>query len=168
MGIFLERNLSKQNSIYLGEIGFIPYKADLIAYDLHGLGTREIGKNGRSLGFLNDKQPDALILYNYSNNCMQDWEEGVGSRDIQSDALDYLSAGNFEALGSVVSAKGLCLAVFLRKYLVTSTVLTEFDQVSQISKANLNPQLRGLPDFIKTSYKYLIWGFGKPKPVSYF
>ena len=106
LGESLNLVLPKEAKVYVGEAGFIPYYSERRTYDLHGLGTKKIAKNGLTQNYLETEDIDLFILY------------ASGCREIQTykkklfKEIEYIKNNNFEYIGSVPFSPTLCLNLY--------------------------------------------------------
>lgn len=125
LGESLNLVLPKESKIYVGEAGFIPYYAKRKTYDLHGLGTKEIARNGLTQKYLETEDIDVFILY--ASGC----RESQTYKKRLSQEMGFIKRNNFEYVGSVPYAPTLCLNLYsksaYKKYFLQENYKNNFN-----------------------------------------
>lgn len=149
LGVYINKMTDPKSSIYLGDVGILPYYAKRLTYDAWGLGTKSIGKNGVSYGMLNKFKPDIFLLQ--ANNCTHSgtWEYKF------PEELRYIKNNGYEFVHGFPWTSNYCMNLYVRKKLLPEFDNDSFSHIKDISSVNNRPAKAGFVDDILSSYKYL-------------
>jgi arabinofuranosyltransferase len=105
------------HTMILPDVGGIPYYSGWFAYDLLGLGTNSIARNGITVASLQQMHPDLVVLYNQSPgpSLLQNKSYVGGSEATGRTLVNFLNQSGQYQYAASSKVNGFYLVEFLRK-----------------------------------------------------